>query len=46
MEQEYDQITQTSKIFFKNLPIFWNFIQSIMQNLMQKILHTKAFSVN
>ena len=44
MEQENDQMTQTSKISFKNMPIFWNFIELIMQNLMLKLLHTKAFS--
>ena len=45
MEQENDHMTQTSKISFLNLLIFWNFIPLIMQNHMQKLLYTKAFSV-
>ena len=45
MERENGQMTQTSKTSFKNCPIFWNFVQSIMQNLMQQIRQTKAFSV-
>ena len=45
MEQENDHMTQTSKISFSNLPIFWNFIPLIMQNHMQKLLYTKEFSV-